>query len=118
MGIVYTTKMLGFCPLYRASYCMAIQNVVLYNSRKMRYNYYRTFVIVILPKEVFRMATKSILKNITIKNAKQCRSLLKALEGSRKTNPKPVIYQRPVKTLNAADVKLLFGGADDGIQRS
>lgn len=55
------------------------------------------------------MATKSILKNITLKSPRQCHSLVRALEGSHKSNPKPVDYQRPVKTLSPEEIRQIFG---------
>ena len=57
-----------------------------------------------LIREVFDMATKSILKNIVIKDKKSCSSLINALEGAKGKIAKEVNFSRSVRT-----IKKMFG---------
>ena len=56
------------------------------------------------------MATKSILKNITVKNKPTCRSLLSALEHANNKSEKKVTFSRPVRTADKELIKVMFSG--------
>lgn len=55
------------------------------------------------------MATKSILKNITIKNKATTRSLTNALENAGKKQVKDVTFSRGVRQADRALIQTLFG---------
>ena len=54
------------------------------------------------------MATKSIMKNIEIKDRKIGERFAEAIEAARTTNGKDVEYTRPCKEVKGKDVKALF----------
>ncbi|WP_204220831.1 hypothetical protein [Megamonas hypermegale] len=54
------------------------------------------------------MATKSILKNIVIKDKKSCRSLINALENAKGKKRKEVIFSRGYKTATEEDIDKIF----------
>ena len=64
------------------------------------------------------MATKSITKNVVIRERSQCTALLRALEGSASTKSHKVVYQRPHSEMSAEDMKKIFGGSNDRVSRS
>lgn len=55
------------------------------------------------------MATKSICKNITIKDKNLGRSLVNALENAQNKTSKNVIYSKMVKEIKGEKIKDLFG---------
>lgn len=55
------------------------------------------------------MATKSILKNIVIKDKKSCSSLINALEGAKGKIAKEVNFSRSVRTVDDETIKKMFG---------
>ena len=54
------------------------------------------------------MATKSILKNVVIKDKKSCSSLVNALESAKGKRAKEVIYSRSVRTADDEMIKKMF----------
>lgn len=63
------------------------------------------------------MATKSITKNVVIRDRAKCRSLLRALDGSSSSRAPVVSYQRPHSDMSTDDMKKIFGGNDDRLSR-
>lgn len=55
------------------------------------------------------MATKSIYKNINIKNKSVCRSLIKALENAKNKQSKEVVLSKKCIELKGSDIKKIFG---------
>lgn len=55
------------------------------------------------------MATKSILKNITIKDPKSASMLASALENASGKHSKEVTYARGVRKATKQDIKKIFG---------
>lgn len=55
------------------------------------------------------MATKSILKNVVIKDKKSCSSLVNALESAKGKRAKEVVYSRSVRTADDEMIKKMFG---------
>lgn len=55
------------------------------------------------------MATKSILKNINIKDRHSARSLINALEQSKNTKSKDINYSKVVKDIPKDKIKSIFG---------
>ena len=55
------------------------------------------------------MATKSILKNITIKNQKSAKALVSALENASKKSSKKVEYSKGVSKASKQDINKIFG---------
>ena len=55
------------------------------------------------------MATKSILKNITIKSKTVGQSFVNALEKAKSSNGKIVTFSKSVKELKHEDISKLFG---------
>lgn len=56
------------------------------------------------------MATKSFLKNIAIRNASECKALILAMEKSASAKHKEVKYSKGVSTMDADEIKMIFGG--------
>jgi hypothetical protein len=56
----------------------------------------------------FIMATKSILKNIVIKDKKSCRSLINALENAKGKTRKEVVFSRSYRTATEDDIDRIF----------
>lgn len=56
------------------------------------------------------MATKSFLKNITIKSKRQCHELANALENAKAKKAKSIVSACKVRTATAEEVKNLFAG--------
>lgn len=57
---------------------------------------------------MFIMATKSILKNIVIKNKKSCCSLINALETAKGKIRKEVVFSRDYRTATEDDIDKIF----------
>ena len=57
------------------------------------------------------MATKSILKNVRIKDKRAAYALVKALENASKRPVKEVKLSRPCRELNDEEIREIFGGA-------
>ncbi len=55
------------------------------------------------------MATKSISKDIVIKNKVLCRGLVKALESAQKKTGRDVVYSKKVREVSGEQLKNLFG---------
>ncbi len=55
------------------------------------------------------MATKSILKNVSLKGDAAVRRLVRALESARKKTSKPVTFQRSVSEATREDIRKMFG---------
>lgn len=54
------------------------------------------------------MATSSILRNVNLKNADQCRKLVSALERAVIAQPKRVSISKTVHEMDAEQMKKLF----------
>lgn len=54
------------------------------------------------------MATKSIFKNITIKDRQLGRRLIDALEHAQTPKPDPVIIKKKVRELTRAEIRDIF----------
>lgn len=54
------------------------------------------------------MATKSILKNIIIKNKKSCWSLINALENSKGKKARKVTFSRGYSSATKDDISKIF----------
>lgn len=54
------------------------------------------------------MATKSFLKNITIKNQKDCNALVRALECASKKKQQEVTFSRSYSVATREDVRKMF----------
>lgn len=59
------------------------------------------------------MATKSILKNITVKKPKTSRSLINALENAKNKGCQDVQLSKPVRIASSEDIKMIFGSNKD-----
>lgn len=57
------------------------------------------------------MATKSFLKNVNLRDTRQCQAFIKALEKSQSKEPKQVDVSTPVRDLNKEQIRKIFGGA-------
>lgn len=55
------------------------------------------------------MATKSIFKNVKMKNQYLSHSFISALENASGKQAQPVTLQRPVRDVHGAEIKKLFG---------
>ena len=55
------------------------------------------------------MATKSIYKNVRIKNKSSCHKLINALEQSNKTCCERTIISKKVQTVSGDKIKEIFG---------
>ncbi len=55
------------------------------------------------------MATKSILKNINIRNKSLCRNFLEALENAEGKKGKKVILSKPCIEIKGEKIKEIFG---------
>ncbi len=55
------------------------------------------------------MATSSIFNNVKITDRKFCRSLIRAMEDSKKHNGKEVTLSRKVEELNVEQIEKIFG---------
>ena len=58
------------------------------------------------------MATKSIYKNVRVRDKNLGRSLANALENSRESKAPKVIFQRTPQHVSKDDIKKFFGKAD------
>ena len=54
------------------------------------------------------MATKSFLKNVTIKNKKDCSKLLHALESAQKQKSVPVEFSRSYSLATKEEIDKIF----------
>lgn len=61
------------------------------------------------------MATKSISKNIVIKDRKLCHNLVSALENAAGKSSKQVELKRQLKTANETEILKIFGDKNDGV---
>lgn len=59
---------------------------------------------------MMNMATKSILKNVTIKDKKSALFLVSALENARDKRSQDVHHQRPHSDASREDIRKMFGG--------
>ncbi len=58
---------------------------------------------------VVTMATKSILKNVNIRNRKGASALARAMENASSVKSQPVIMSRPVSDATEDEIKKMFG---------
>lgn len=58
------------------------------------------------------MATKSIYKNVKIKNRYLSHSFISALENASGKKDKEVVFQRKVRDVRGEDIKKLFGSGN------
>lgn len=58
------------------------------------------------------MATKSVLKNVLIKNRRSAHALVRALENASGKQSQNVSMSRTCKELDKNDVQKMFGGND------
>lgn len=56
------------------------------------------------------MATKSFLKNVSLRDAKQCQSFIKALEHSKVKETKQADVSIPARDLTKEQIGKIFGG--------
>lgn len=56
------------------------------------------------------MATKSFLKNVSLRDAKQCQSFIKALEYSKAKERKQADVSIPARDLTKEQIGKIFGG--------
>lgn len=61
------------------------------------------------------MSTNSLYNNIKVKDAKFCKSLIRAMETSKENNGKKVVMSRKVETLDREKIKAIFGEDSDRI---
>lgn len=61
-------------------------------------------------KKVLKMATKSILKNIIIKDERVGRSLVSSLEKAKDKEVTVVVMSNKVKEIKGDEIGALFGG--------
>lgn len=54
------------------------------------------------------MATKSILKNVEIRDRKFGRKFADAIEKAKTTHSKEVVYSRPYREVKGEEIKKLF----------
>lgn len=57
------------------------------------------------------MATKSFLKNVTIKTKKQCQLLADALENAKNKKAKLVVLTCKSRTATTEDIRAIFGSS-------
>lgn len=62
------------------------------------------------------MATKSILKNVMIKDRHSARRLVSALENASGKSEKKVTLSRTYSEMGRDEIRAVFGDKDDGIQ--
>ena len=55
------------------------------------------------------MATKSFLKNISLRGQQQSKEFIRALEKSKATKEKEVEFSRPVSDMSREEVQKIFG---------
>ena len=58
------------------------------------------------------MATKSFLKNISLRDEKQCKAFIRALENSANHPATDKHSKRPVHTMSSAQIQKIFGTSD------
>ena len=58
------------------------------------------------------MATKSFLKNISLRDEKQCKAFIRALENSENQPTTDKHSKRPVHTMSSAQIQKIFGTSD------
>ena len=58
------------------------------------------------------MATKSFLKNISLRDEKQCKAFIRALENSENQPATDKHSKRPVHTRSSAQIQKIFGTSD------
>lgn len=58
------------------------------------------------------MATRSILKNVDIRDKKLAKEFINALENSKNKRTKEVVISKTVKTIDASQIKEIFGNAE------
>lgn len=61
------------------------------------------------------MATKSFLKNISLRDEKQCKAFIRALENSENqpaTDKHSKHSKRPVHTMSSTQIQKIFGTSD------
>lgn len=63
------------------------------------------------------MATKSILKDIVIKDKKMTSSLVNALESAKGKHAKDVIFSRAIRNADADLINKVFGDKNNGRNR-
>lgn len=59
---------------------------------------------------MMNMATKSILKNVTIKDKKSALFLVSALENAHGKRSQDVQHQRPYSDASRDEIRKMFGG--------
>ena len=58
------------------------------------------------------MATKSILKNVHIKDFRSAKSLVRALENANGKRSQEVVMSRACKELDKSEIEKIFGGSN------
>lgn len=56
------------------------------------------------------MATKSFLKNVNLRDPKQCKSFISALEKSQAYEPKKIDTHSRARDLTKDQIRKIFGG--------
>lgn len=57
------------------------------------------------------MATKSVLKNVTVRDRQSARRLISALENASGKQSQPVQHQRSHSDASRDDIRKMFGGS-------
>ena len=55
------------------------------------------------------MSTNSLFNNIKVKDKKFCRALVDAMETSKASKEKEVVFSRKVENLDSEKIKTIFG---------
>ena len=58
------------------------------------------------------MATKSFLKNVALRDEKQCKAFIRALENSENQSTADGHVKRSVHTMSSAQIQKIFGTPD------
>lgn len=66
-------------------------------------------------ERMMNMATKSILKNVTIKDRRSTQRLVSALENAHGKRSQDVQHQRSHSDASREDIRKMFGGSNDRV---
>ncbi len=64
-------------------------------------------------KEGCKMATNSFLKNINLREPKQCKDFIRALERSKERKEKEVHFSRPVSDMSREEIRKRFTAGEN-----
>ena len=63
-------------------------------------------------EEVRTVATKSFLKNVSLRDEKQCKAFIRALENSENQPNTAEHVKRSVHTMSSAQIQKIFGSSE------